>query len=376
MCQQVERPTLGALGVQVARRRFSSAALGHRTEAAKTEAHFASRARVHGWAGWHSLHYVDPDEEAEFVAKDFSSNLVKDMAMMGLQLICTPIVLSLLGRHPAAATLLTQMVATTILLQMLGRGLCAHMDDQYRAATAFGVVAAGTTLLQWLSIIYVSLVHKFSVVDENNGLMLVLCMVSVLIQGLILGVMAYSLRHIFLTAISFPMVCAIHLVLHESPPGSQALLTKLEFFAMFVIEVAASMTFAVVQIYGRRIHLAELTRLADELLRQRDRLQFDLDFARKCNRGPAETVHVASATGGSEYTYGTSSEVAGLLEEDQVAIVPDCAPFTPVEEAETMPCRSRPSSAARKREEVLWATLSSSGIIPHEDDGSGSEDLF
>lgn len=55
----------------------------------------------------------------------------------------------------------------------------------------------------------------------------------------------------------------------------------------------------------------------------------------------------------------------------------DCraAAFDGLQEASEMSGdpASRPSSAARKRQEVLWATLSSCGLLPHEDDGSSTK---
>ena len=35
-----------------------------------------AKARIHGWAGWHSLQYIDAQEERAFVANDFKSSLV------------------------------------------------------------------------------------------------------------------------------------------------------------------------------------------------------------------------------------------------------------------------------------------------------------
>lgn len=40
----------------------------------REEQHILARARIHGWAGWRSLQYIDAEEEALFMANDFKGS--------------------------------------------------------------------------------------------------------------------------------------------------------------------------------------------------------------------------------------------------------------------------------------------------------------
>jgi hypothetical protein len=206
-------------------------------------------------------------------------------------------------------------------------------------------------------------------------------------------------------------LCTLYLWMHESH-AHHLVISKLHFFYLFFLEVVICVILAPLQLHGRRIHLMQLSRLTDELLRQRDRLQYDLGFAQQATNNAsgssdpgsfkkrinseAPILSSSRHVGGPPSTYGTNSEIeeasegfaaplppsaaqqdrTSAAQQDRTSAVEQAGQTSSDHTAATV-CRSQQLAAGlmrrhgalrpcRTRAEALWETLDASGIVPRE----------
>ena len=308
-----------------------------------------AHARVHnGWAGWQAtLAYVDPHEEAEFVAKDFAAMLKLHLCMMGLEFFVLP-----LPFLPAfeRSRVLTAMAGVISIIQMAMRVYLVRWKDQYKACNTFAVVAYLATFAMWVAAIFCDWAFAYAPISDK-AIVIVLFYIMVLIQGTILGsVVGYRVDRVGLVYLVFPPVCGLHLYLHVPPPESTLLVTREEFLAVYVFIITVIAVSCSVQVHARRIHLAELAGLAEHYQRQRDRLQYDRIYS---SGGGGSNL----LKGGPASTYGTNSELGSMPEvESRLSTLTHS--FSPIL-----------SPKAEEREAALWRTLDCAGLIPkaHDD---------
>ena len=250
-------------------------------------------ARIHGWtAGWLSLQYVDREEEAAFVAKEFMNSRAVIVSITASQLaIISTTVMRMQDGLPTPAFTVIQLIGITLLVQLCARVALVWVANQLLAARIFGVVATLVTLSQWAVVIHVQRTTGYSILDAygvdvdaaapSAAFFLVLGLLHMFLQGLISALSnGYCALRTILLSFVVTGSCGFYLHLHVPEPD-WILLTEIELFAMFVAIVISCVALSLAQLHSRRGHLAQVAFLAEELAQQRDRLQYDLSFAEK-----------------------------------------------------------------------------------------------
>ena len=132
------------------------------------EQYLCAKARIHGWAGWETLKYVDAEEEEAFVANDFKSSYAVTMLLHAIVVAAWPVVLLTVRGKPAHQYLI-HLTIGCFLVQFLARSLLGRLTDQHRAASLFGWVAYTVTITQWLCILHVDRSTGLAVYDDGNA---------------------------------------------------------------------------------------------------------------------------------------------------------------------------------------------------------------
>lgn len=203
------------------------------------------------WAGWRSLEFVDPHEEAAFVANDFVRMYTSHLVFSGLQLLVVPIAEL---TFEARALVLFRPVSAICVAHLVARHYCAQMSDQYSAARTFGWLAGFCGCVSYVLVMcYVERVHGVSIFDD--GYILVLFFLYIMVQGLLaLSALAYSLAHLAACAgILGPSLLFIITGLHEPQAQSQPLLTKSQFVCVGLLVLLAVTGISLVQTHTRRL---------------------------------------------------------------------------------------------------------------------------
>ena len=266
-----------------------------------------ANARIHGWtAGWRSLMYVDCEEEAAFVAKEFMNSRVVIVSITASQLAIA--LISLMRMQIAAlltpAATVIKFVWITTLVQFCGRVASVWLSNQFLAARAFGAVSAIVTLSQWAVVIHVKRTTGYSIIDAyvvdadatspSAAFFLVVGLVHIFLQGLVSAFAhGYCALRVILLGSLVMGLCGLYMFF---PASGRILLTEIEFFAMFAAIVLSCVTLSLAQMHSRRVHLAQVACLAEELAKQRDRLQYDLSFAQKRAAGSLPRHAACSAS--------------------------------------------------------------------------------
>ena len=182
-----------------------------------------------------------------------------------------------------------KLVCVTLLVQLCARVALCTCGDQLFAARVFGVVSAMVTFSQWLVVIHVERTTGYSIIDAyvvdaaspSHAFFLVVGLLHTFLQGLICALShAYCALRVILLGSLLHCFCGLYLYLHVQSPGP-TLLTEIEFFGIFTAIVLSCVVLSLAQLHSRRVHVAQIACLAEELAKQRDRLQYDLSFAEK-----------------------------------------------------------------------------------------------
>jgi len=243
--------------------------------------HQLAKARIHGWGGWYSLQYKDAEEEAAFVASDFKSSRDATMLLNAFVIACSwPVADAMVAGKPTHQYL-NNLICGCFSLQLLSRGLLDRLADQRLAAEFFGWVTYATTFVEWLCVLHVDRSTGWTVYDDDSASMLVLTILIIFFQGLTVC-WANGYRAVLCGMQGLSYIAVVTLVVCQHVPSRpKLLLRESEFIGIFCLIDVGVHTLVISQIYSRRICVAQLAGLAEQLAQQRDRLAFALAFAEK-----------------------------------------------------------------------------------------------
>jgi len=253
-------------------------------------------------------------------------------------MVAFPLVSPRLKRESASQLYAAQLTCGAMMVQGLARILIARLADQCCAARLFGWVSFGTTVVQWLLLIFVEQTTGFCFIDgAPSALGLVLMFVVLFVQGHVFaGSNGYNAAALTMKVLAFPLLGGTHMLLH-SPQAGRLLLAPLEFWCALVLVCVICTSISLVQLHGRRLHFAQLEAVVEQLEVRCDRLHYQVRFAE--SHAPAASLaggggrldesgssygfaesHATAASlaggGGRWYksgsSYGTNSEVAAL----------------------------------------------------------------
>ena len=201
------------------------------------EQRLLAKSRIHGWAGWQTLQYVDAAEEADFVANDFKSSRDTILLLNFLILGSGPLVDGMISRENPARRRIIHLVMVCYVVQALARGASDRVADQHFAARIFGWVAYAITLIEWLCILYVDRCTSYIPYDDHeNASMLVLTICVAFIQGLIVcTATGYCAARCAAQGLSYVLV--VSAVISQHVPTARLLLTEIEFIGVFLLIV-------------------------------------------------------------------------------------------------------------------------------------------
>ena len=138
-----------------------------------------------------------------------------------------------------------------------------------------------------------------------------------------------------------PLLGGMHMVLHSPQLGNSCntRLTQLEFLSSLVLVCVICTSVSLVQLHARRLHFAQLGTLVEQLGKQRDRLHYQVRFAKKHAEGaPSDggrMYHTVGQMGDGGSTYGSNSELADIAPPSHPSLAPVLAarPLTQSREA-------------------------------------------
>ena len=332
-----------------------------------------------------------PESQA-FVAETFRSNTQMHLAILIIQSLSIPMVMMLLDGEE---TMVAVRIAVCCIPQLLSRiYLTVTNQDHFRAATHFFWLVYLTTVSHWLVVIYTERVRDWAAVD-GSPFLLVLYFLFSLMQGYLLCTVAcLRVDRAVLSAVTCLLLCALHLTLREE--SDRQIVSHGQFFIMLTFEVVLCNCWVLAQLHERRVQFD----LNDEVMRQRDRLQYELSFAYKAaeRRCPDEASELSrsheeipranllrkqpsrssarsggsSSHGGS--SYGTDSELMDAMarrskspsrrggSSTNGSRTPNAEFFD--SDRDSPPVHL--TVGMRKRQEALWQTLQSMGITVKE----------
>jgi hypothetical protein len=374
-------------------------ALDHVAPAMEARAAPAALA-LHGLAGWRSFQFVDPKDEDEFREADFAS-----MFLVHVLTNCTQsaLVIGCLLAYDFASTTLGRSndvwivpnFFTVLALQVGVR--CSFVGQPYLCGWFHFVL----TLSEWVTLTYAD-VHFGFVILQSDAMFILLFFCCFMCQGiLIFQSWAYYPSHMLLCVAVAPCVIAFHLNCSQPDPKKPMVLSKREFMAMSFLIIGFALTFISTQLYMRRQHHARYQHVAELLRCEKERLNYELAFARRRSEQATGRVPLASDDGGGSSCSSTtmknlplavwmrqqsrapsvlsrgpaSSGKSSFMSEFEVALasLQEQTPLSPISRnvdaldldhsilrAATPP----PSASQRAREQALWDTLERSGIIP------------
>ena len=129
------------------------------TEERKTSPHLA---QLYGWALWNSFLFIDKDDEAAFVRKDFAAMKQTSVSITALQLLILPYSFTPLGEESRC---LLWAIVPIVTMQLYTR---LYFDDARHDARWFAWFYGATTLAMWCLLIAVDLVTGFAPIVSST----------------------------------------------------------------------------------------------------------------------------------------------------------------------------------------------------------------
>ena len=220
--------------------------------------------RIHGWrAGWRMLQFIDPDEEATFVTKEFVASR-DGIILLHIVAILTSGFMSKMF-HLLPEILISQLGVAGWIVQLLVR-LVLTRFDQTQAAAIFGWASFSITISQWLCIILVERTTGFAVIDSDRAILPVLTLIGFILQGLIVtSANGHSTPVSVFQSITFTALCGGHLHMHV-PQTDRDLMTEREFFCVFELLVVFCYSLTFMQLRSKRRYVAQINRITEQLV--------------------------------------------------------------------------------------------------------------
>lgn len=364
---------------------------------------------LHGlWPLATSYQFVDRDDEASFVAKDFAAMRPSHLVLILVEMTVPPYSLTPLGVQSRP---LTWPVTVCVVIQLVVR----YLDvDSTLGVKWYGKFYFAMTGLMWCGVIAGQQLFGFAPI-ASDGIFLVLFFIFVFLQGLLItSTIVYEPKYVLLAILVFNSLCTLHLYLFvhtaESPSGLPFSEAKANFGApselssegrghagpepleeplafgliyLCMTIICAALVFS--QLRARRFHHAELEYMHERLRREKERIGYELAIARKAhsvatrllegdegNRkatrsgggfsssGPRSVRSVASSAMSSHM-----SELAGAMRiADETRELEAWQGQVDLEQTMALDAHEALPVRAEERQQRLWATLAELGIRP------------
>ena len=350
---------------------------------------------LHGFAGWQSFQFVNPKDEDEFREADFASmlhinvltNCMQSVLVMG-GLLSYDFATTPLGRTNDVSII--SNLCTVLAVQV---GLRLWLDGHPRL---FGLSYVLLTVSQWVTLTYADVYYGF-VLLQSDAMFILLFFSCFMCQAILIfqSLAYYPFDMLLCMAVAF---CVIKLHLHLSRPDQNKLmlLTNREFLSMSCLIIAFAGTFISTQLYTRRRQHAQLQHIAELLRCEKERLSYELEFARQhSEQGRGGMPPASDGDGGSTCSSMTmksplavwvrqqsralsvssrgpgssgKSSFMSELDEAMASLQASSALSRNVDalDLDHSMLRAPPPASASQyaREQALWDTLRRSGIVP------------
>lgn len=244
------------------------------------------------------LQFIDLDEENAFVEKEFLTSRNSTVLTLATTLAIILMFHDKLERENPVQIFTCELCSFLIVLQLLLRVGLSCLSDQCFAAKAYRYAIFAIVVLQILSAIYVERTTGLALIDAESpsSLFLVLGLLGVFFQALIaFNAAGFNAPGCIVQLVVCITLFGVHMYLHVPQPD-RLLLTEVECFATYCLMAAICAGLSVAQTHSRRTHIAQVAHLAEELAKQRDRLQYALRFAEKRAAGELGSVGACPST--------------------------------------------------------------------------------
>lgn len=351
---------------------------------------------LHGlWPLATCYQFVDRNDEASFVAKDFATMRPTHLLLMLLEMTVPPYSLTPLGVQSRP---LTWPVTVIVVIQLVA---CYLDADSTRGVDWYSKFYFATTFAMWCAVVFAQQRSGFAPI-ASDSIFLVLFFIFVFLQGLLVcSTIGYDAKSFPIFMLFFNAVCTIHLYLFDHSSGSaselpseggghaspEPLLAPLAFGLLYFFVTLITVGFVGSQLRARRFHHAELEYMHERLRREKERMGYELAIARKAQSAAAGLVEGndegnrrAARSGGSGglSTSGARSAKSFMssgMSSDMSELARNMATLRAEDEVKEYEAQQGRhmrfevamgdrESKAEERQQRLWTTLAELGIRP------------
>ena len=330
---------------------------------------------LHGaWPLATSYQFVDSNDEASFVAKDFADMRPMHLLISLTEMLVPPYSLTPLGVQSRP---LTWPVTVCIVIQLVVR--YADVDSKLGAAW-YAKFYFATTIIELIFIVIAQVFFGFAPI-ASDGTFLVLFFIFVFLQGMLaFSAIVYDTKFALITFVACNVICTLHLWLfvRSSEPPSEAahavpepLVSPIAFGLLYLSQSALILAVIFLLLRARRLHHAELEYLHERLRREKERMAYELAIAQKAQnavangagsskKAPRSMKSIGSSGGMSSHMSELAGQMTLLKAEDEAReqATRQGHTFRGIRESPT------DNDKAEERQQRLWTTLAELGIRP------------
>ena len=244
---------------------------------------------MHGWAGWRSLQFVDPEDEASFRAEDYKqTHWLHVVTLVQFYIIATMADTYHYGPCKALALAMTIIQSLAMAKPASTLGVISSLNVVCELASrpsvhhnVMGVLLYTACCSEWLLVWYLDASGTFCLLQSDCITLLSFYGVAMCQALVTFHAFAYSLRCTLWCVATTFIVPLLYLWNSNPDPAVPLLLTPYEFYRCFCLMCVCAATYMQSNVFMRRLYTAQQHHVADALRGEKERLGYELAFARK-----------------------------------------------------------------------------------------------